>query len=269
MFKRLILVAISLSILGVAAISAQSSTVMAKTKAAKVLKTTNIKNVKVHVTSGLLYTNKKLTKVAYHAGNYDKRTFTRTSQITVKKANGKKAVYQYIKSGKVKGWIWRGDVLIGAYQGRKLYWKESIFKSTLISIVNKARSKHHLKPLTYSTKIEKIAKYRADQQDNPNWAIDHMDKNLTKAFKKLNMTDENWENYNELYIQGAEIANSDQGVKQEAQMFYDDEKDEFLDSTISAWGIGSLGIVNYPRTSASETVELYSTPSARAAAAAE
>ncbi|MDV7694617.1 hypothetical protein A7K95_08035 [Pediococcus parvulus] len=78
-----------------------------------VLKTTNMKDAKVHVASGTMYTTAKLSKVAHYGKNYKYTTFTKTEQASVRKSNGKTYTYQYIKSGSVKGWIWSGYVKAG------------------------------------------------------------------------------------------------------------------------------------------------------------
>ncbi len=100
-------------VLGVATIVKQPQLVSAS-KAAKVIKTTNLKNTKVHMNKGTLYSSDKLTKVNWSASDFENITFTRYSQAEVKKSNGKKAVYQYVKVGTVHGWIWRGYVKSGA-----------------------------------------------------------------------------------------------------------------------------------------------------------
>lgn len=96
-------------------VAVNGTTASAKTKAAKIVSYTNIKNTKVHATKGTIYTSAKLSKVAHYAKNYKTYTFTRTNQAKVKKNNGKVAIYQYIKSsnGKVKGWIWHNDLKDG------------------------------------------------------------------------------------------------------------------------------------------------------------
>lgn len=81
-------------------VAANGTVASAKTKAAKIVSYTNIKNTKVHATKGTIYTSAKLTKVAHYAKNYKTWTYTRTNQVKVKKSNGKIAVYQYIHSSK-------------------------------------------------------------------------------------------------------------------------------------------------------------------------
>ncbi|KRK98704.1 hypothetical protein FD04_GL000440 [Secundilactobacillus odoratitofui DSM 19909 = JCM 15043] len=85
----------------------------AKTKSAKILSTRTLTKTPYHAVSGYLYTSAHLTKKAHNADNYPLTTFYATKSDTVRKANGNKAVYYYIKNGngKVKGWIWRGHLV--------------------------------------------------------------------------------------------------------------------------------------------------------------
>lgn len=91
-------------------VSATTTTVQAKTKSTKVVKATYKKLSKkaYHVTTGTFYSTSKLTKANHYAKNYKHTTFYTYNQATVTRANGKKAVYYYVKTsnGKVKGWIW-------------------------------------------------------------------------------------------------------------------------------------------------------------------
>lgn len=79
----------------------------------KVLKVSKLKKTSYLVSSGYLYTSDKLTKKAHNARNYLHTTFYAYDAATVRKSNGKKAVYYYIKnkSGSVKGWIWHGNLV--------------------------------------------------------------------------------------------------------------------------------------------------------------
>ncbi|MGX6428307.1 hypothetical protein [Levilactobacillus yonginensis] len=107
---------LSVSTVGLATVASNADTALAKTKAAKIVKTTTYKaKHKVHVTKGNLYTTAKLTKVSHKAKNYKRTTFYRIKKAKVVKSNKKKAVYNYVKStnGKTKGWIWHGYVKNG------------------------------------------------------------------------------------------------------------------------------------------------------------
>lgn len=68
----------------------------------------------MHATTGTIYSSAHLTKVAHYAKNYSHTTFTRTNQAKVKKSNGKVAIYQYIKAGNTKGWIWHSYLKDGS-----------------------------------------------------------------------------------------------------------------------------------------------------------
>ena len=87
--------------------------VEAKTKSATIVSTRTLTKTPYHATSGYLYTSAHLTKKAHNADNYPLTTFYATKSDTVRKANGNKAVYYYVKNGngKVKGWIWRGHLV--------------------------------------------------------------------------------------------------------------------------------------------------------------
>lgn len=98
-------------------VSSTATTVQAKTKSTKVVKATYKKLSKkaYHVTTGTFYSTSKLTKANHYAKNYKHTTFYTYNQATVTRANGKKAVYYYVKSsnGKVKGWIWHSSLKKG------------------------------------------------------------------------------------------------------------------------------------------------------------
>ncbi|WP_125681299.1 hypothetical protein [Levilactobacillus yonginensis] len=107
---------LSVSTMGLATVASNADTALAKTKAAKIVKTTTYKaKHKVHVTKGNMYSTAKLTKVSHKAKNYKRTTFYRIKKAKVVKSNKKKAVYNYVKStnGKTKGWIWHGYVKNG------------------------------------------------------------------------------------------------------------------------------------------------------------
>ncbi|MFC6206891.1 hypothetical protein [Levilactobacillus tongjiangensis] len=107
---------LSVSTMGLATVASNADTALAKTKAAKIVKTTTYKaKHKVHVTKGNLYSTAKLTKVSHKAKNYKRTTFYRIKKAKVVKSNKKKAVYNYVKStnGKTKGWIWHSYVKNG------------------------------------------------------------------------------------------------------------------------------------------------------------
>ncbi|KRM75793.1 hypothetical protein [Secundilactobacillus collinoides] len=110
MKKPALLVALLATVLMLVTITTQ---VEAKTKSATIVSTRTLTKTPYHATSGYLYTSAHLTKKAHNADNYPLTTFYATKSDTVRKANGNKAVYYYVKNGngKVKGWIWRGHLV--------------------------------------------------------------------------------------------------------------------------------------------------------------
>lgn len=110
MKKPVLLVALLTSILFLVTTTNQAD---AKTKSATILSTRTLTKTPYHATSGYLYTSAHLTKKAHNADNYPLTTFYATKSDTVRKSNGNKAVYYYVKNGngKVKGWIWRGHLV--------------------------------------------------------------------------------------------------------------------------------------------------------------
>lgn len=90
----------------------QPTTAQAKTKKAHVISSRKMKKAAYKVNKGYFYKSTKLTKKAANAAKHPKMTFYSYKSDTIRKQNGKKAVFYYLKnkSGSVKGWIWRGDV---------------------------------------------------------------------------------------------------------------------------------------------------------------
>lgn len=84
----------------------------AQVKPAKVLATTKIKKTAYHPNGGVLYQTAKLTKKTSWAFKPVKTTFYATKSAKVKKTNGKKVTYYYVKNkqGNLKGWIWKGNL---------------------------------------------------------------------------------------------------------------------------------------------------------------
>lgn len=89
-----------------------SATGMAKSQAAKILSTQKIKKVKFHPSSGPLYRNARLTKKSKLTFKPVKTTFYATKAVKVKKANGHRATYYYVKNkrGNIHGWLWKGHL---------------------------------------------------------------------------------------------------------------------------------------------------------------
>ncbi|MFC6289014.1 hypothetical protein [Levilactobacillus angrenensis] len=102
-----LLVLASVGILGLGvlpALPAQAGT--------KTVKVTKVKRAAYHATKGTIYTSKKLNKVRGKAQAYQHVTLYVTKHATIKQ-NGKKKIYYYINTSKVKGWLWRGDLKFG------------------------------------------------------------------------------------------------------------------------------------------------------------
>jgi len=106
--KVLAVSGMSLGILGgtVVPMTAQAA------KAAKIVKTRQMKKHGYKLNGGYMYTSAQLTKKAVKASKHPKMVFYSVQSATVIKRNGKKAIYYYLKnkSGSVQGWIWRGNV---------------------------------------------------------------------------------------------------------------------------------------------------------------
>ncbi|MFC6179753.1 hypothetical protein [Lactiplantibacillus daowaiensis] len=111
LFKLAAVGVLSLS-MGVAAMPSNTMNVAAKTKSAKLISSKSMKKTAYHINGGYVYSSAKLTKKNHNGKNYLRTTFYATKSATVKKTNGKKAVYYYIKNskGSVKGWAWRGNL---------------------------------------------------------------------------------------------------------------------------------------------------------------
>lgn len=97
---------------GILLSSSQPVTAQAKTRAAKVLSTSNLKKTGYHINGGYLFKNAQLTKKTKSSRSLLKTTLYTYKSANVKKANGKTAVYYYVKnkSGSIKGWAWRGNL---------------------------------------------------------------------------------------------------------------------------------------------------------------
>ncbi|KRK89542.1 matrixin family metalloprotease [Lentilactobacillus sunkii] len=92
---------------------AQPVTVTAKThsiKKAKVVKYYHHHYQNLKLKKGYLYQTKTLTRKIHKAKTYQNRTFKSRTQVKLKKANGKNALYYFVYSGKIKGYIWSGYI---------------------------------------------------------------------------------------------------------------------------------------------------------------
>ncbi|MFC6165670.1 hypothetical protein ACFP3T_13455 [Lactiplantibacillus dongliensis] len=86
-----------------------TTTGTAETKVASVIRMTRIKRTKYYPNGGRIYKRTQLTKKA-PAFKYVKTRLYATKLAKLKKPNGKKATYYYVKNkkGTLKGWIWQG-----------------------------------------------------------------------------------------------------------------------------------------------------------------
>lgn len=151
------LAVLSIATMGAATLPTGTTTAMAKTKAAKVIKTNQYKKRhKVHVRGGWMYSSTKLTHKSHHMTNYLYTKFYATKTVTVRKANGKQATLKYIKSknGKVKGYV--HSTYVWNQWG---YGKYSVkaYRKAALATLNKERRKEGLKPLKETAKLDKIA----------------------------------------------------------------------------------------------------------------
>lgn len=91
----------------------QPTMAAAKAKPAKITSNKTLAREPYRAVSGYLYSSAKLTKKVHNADNYPLTTFYTSKSANITRSNGNKAVYYYIKNGngKVKGWIWRGNLV--------------------------------------------------------------------------------------------------------------------------------------------------------------
>lgn len=165
--KVLLVIGITVSLLSIPQLlSHHDHVAMAHAKSAKVLSHKKLKKRTVHATKGDLYTSWKLSKISHHMKNYEHTTLYRTKQATIRKTNGKKAIYQYVKSinGKVKGWIWRGYLKTGKAAKSKrtsININKDQLTKAFLKIVNKERKKRHAKSLKTEPRFMRLANQRA------------------------------------------------------------------------------------------------------------
>ncbi|KRN03107.1 hypothetical protein FD13_GL000862 [Levilactobacillus senmaizukei DSM 21775 = NBRC 103853] len=156
--------ALSVSALTVTAfVSGSTTSAAAKSKSAKVLKTTNYKSKhKVHVRGGWMYSNTKLTHKNHHMTKYLYTKFYATKKVTVRQANGKKATLNYLRSknGKVKGYVHSTYVW-----NRWGYGKYSVaaYRKSAVASINQDRADQGLPALKETAKLDKIAQRNSDR----------------------------------------------------------------------------------------------------------
>lgn len=110
MKKFIKLAMLSLVITGLSWASLAPVTGMAKTQAAKVLSTKKVKRTAYHPNGGALYRSAQLTEKSNLTFKPVKTTFYATKAAKVKKANGQRTTYYYVKNkkGNIYGWLWQG-----------------------------------------------------------------------------------------------------------------------------------------------------------------
>lgn len=140
----------------------------AKTKSAKVLSSRTLSKKSYHAVSGYLYTSTSLTKKAHNADNYPFTVFYAYKSDTLRKANGNKAVYYYVRNGngKVKGWIWRGHLVRSVNTQKQLSQLNE-----LVDLIDSTTTKTHdqivslLKSVNSNTTIPTLIKNLTDLQN--------------------------------------------------------------------------------------------------------
>ena len=101
------------AVLAVATLGVTAEVTTPAQAATKVLQTKKMKKAAYKISNGYFYRNTKLTKRTHKASKYAKVNFYTYKSAKIRKSNGKKVTYYYVKnkSGKVKGWVWRGNLV--------------------------------------------------------------------------------------------------------------------------------------------------------------
>ncbi|WP_125544882.1 CAP domain-containing protein [Levilactobacillus lindianensis] len=157
------LTVLSVTAMGFTTITTGSDTAFAKSKAAKVLKSTTYKSKKkVHVTGSWMYSNTKLTRKNHHMTKYLYTKFYATKKVKIRQANGKKVTYNYLKSknGKTKGYVATKYVY-----NQWVYGKYSVkaYRRNAVKELNKFRAENGVAPLKEDAKLDKIAQKNVDR----------------------------------------------------------------------------------------------------------
>ncbi|MFD1455140.1 hypothetical protein ACFQ44_05470 [Levilactobacillus lanxiensis] len=127
--------------------SENTGAALAKTKAVKIVKTKKLSGKAYRAKKGYLYKNKQLTKKSWSLKHHRKTTFYAKKQVTVKKPNGKKAIYFYVvtKNHRTKGYVWRGNLKRyvvkkskKATTTKKVVAKPTVTKTELQSLINQS-----------------------------------------------------------------------------------------------------------------------------------
>lgn len=176
--------------LGLATVSVtQPTTASAKTRASKLVAYKPFTNRYVTGQRGFMYTDPTLTKRAHHLTNYKHTTFIADHQAIIKRSNGKRAVYTYIRTSnfKVGGWVWHGFLknkhVVTTKPGtgtttplksgststgsqttpQTQKFSLADYRASFLKYLNEERTKRGLTPLSESTQIDKIAQLRSEQ----------------------------------------------------------------------------------------------------------
>lgn len=171
-------------------------TTQAKSRAAKQLSVKKVKKSTYKVNGGSIYTSTKLTKKSHNGRNYLKTTFYVTKSAVVKKTNGKKAVYYYImnKSGKVKGWIWRGNT---TKYTPKSYARQSADIKAVVAAVRKMDPSDRASVLSVLSKVTPASAYKSSDK------LPYGTKGLSSVFLEMDYAVTGSDNGNEKNIAAA------------------------------------------------------------------
>ena len=103
---KTVILGLSVTCLGTAGSVQMVKASTVKAKQYRSLKATQYTVVKG--SKGYLYKQATLKTKLHSVKKYSKVKFVVSKEAIVRKANGKKAVYYYVKSSKVSGWLWHG-----------------------------------------------------------------------------------------------------------------------------------------------------------------
>lgn len=153
----------SVAMVGTAVIANQTQPALAKTNAAKVIKTTEYQaKRKVHVNGGWMYTSAKLTHKNYQMTKYLYTKFYATKQVKVRQKNGQATTLTYLisKNGKVKGYVHATNV-----QNLWGYGKYSVtaYRKAALTALNNERKQQGLSALKENAKLDRVAQNNSNQ----------------------------------------------------------------------------------------------------------
>ncbi|AQW20844.1 hypothetical protein PL11_002390 [Lentilactobacillus curieae] len=190
------IVVTSSTIVGIVIGFGYSAQVASASSRMKILHNTVVDSyITVMAQHGNIWANRHLKTKAHDASHYLTTKFTTHRFITVRKTNGKKAYYSYIKnkSGKVHGWIWNGyltqivnkksknnnkpkkdnDKKKSTATDENTVWNpddnkrikydftESDFRTSFVKYLNEERAKRNIAPVAESGTLDNMAHERA------------------------------------------------------------------------------------------------------------